>query len=872
MTYPESRQPLDEKSAMRKLAWIWRLADIIGKVNREEAIRLLRQFEKEERAEMSEEEEPAVPTTKPELPKIPEKSYPDPERRKSTYQKAASWNIEVELAPPETDGTWPADTALPSEFPFSDAELIDGQAIRALFKRPETWDALSKIAADPAKRGMIQSYLLPKIVLAVGKRWWDINKYVPHVGSAPFGLFAAGEYKEYKKMRQLGAKTGIDKTDVGKAYISLINWRVAKIFQYYLAKGTPSGDIDGYLYSSLQRRMTLDAGKRLGFDAKRKPTCAYCQFKRVVDTTPPVMAQTKTHAVQEEGHKLQRQILECPTCNKIAKEKEHSLLSINQEIKNTSETIGDLKQKAADAQKELEKDPKNRELHERVIRMSGMVNSLESQNSAREDEKKDLSTEIDTRLRMQNVPYTHIVCIRENCPGSSIPLTFVDWNSPFWQTEEGKEAKRKLESYYGIVKTAEAKQSKTPPKWMWNVPFRCPFDGAEFTPQIAFGKGKLDSGGRPMGGLFTDPPRTTIWEKPESLEESETEAKKRIEDMRSTTGINQTTDSDSFITDQNEKLFYEELASTLRQEIYRRMLLQAKKNSTLSDKKKEKGQRMLAFYEAVLEWSYTHPLHLVGYFTKRLPVVKKVIDGKEGEVVEHLALAPGDAEKITSGIMQTWFSKMLKQKDGWLLVTPYLTSTTYDLVPPRSYFLSVVRQRGDVLEAPCLVGYGENSPIGESSPRGSNVGKRLYMALVEEIYDYDGTPSKEQMMAPIPYEAGYKLSLGKTNRINEMETHDSSRIIFDPASTLHDGSVILVRALFMPRQANSQAQQQIAGLRKDFGEEDEMAGSMESIARILQEKENDVKTYARFRKALKQSGMPEQLKKFDEMLRTRLGE
>jgi hypothetical protein len=62
-------------------------------------------------------------------------------------------------------------------------------------------------------------------------------------------------------------------------------------------------------------------------------------------------------------------------------------------------------------------------------------------------------------------------------------------------------------------------------------------------------------------------------------------------------------------------------------------------------------------------------------------------------------------------------------------------------------------------------------------------------------------------------------------------------------------------------------------LRKDLADiDDDMAGIMDVIGRLADENENDVNMIARWRKALRQLGMPGQLKKFDETLRKQLEE
>jgi len=885
-----SEAMLDENAAMRKLAALWKLADQVGggRMSDEEVARRLLEFERQEFEEDDEKEIPQAPVPPPVLPV--EKSTPDLWTKVHRKQESNEWNLSVELNPPSTNGTWVEVTATPPGFPFDAEDLSDGASIRRLFQKRETWEALKEMVSNPAKKGMIQEFILPKIVLAVGKRWWDINKRRRSVGDAPFGLLTS---EEYKKIRN----EDLDGTDVGRAFIALVNWHVAKILQFYLATKTPAGSLDGYIYDALNRRMMADAGKRQGFSANRKPVCSYCRNRRDIKTAPPILSQTSIHETQEEGLSRRHPKFKCPTCAEILDTKEKELRIKEMGVANANQTLDETKAKKTEAEKELALDPSNRELKARIVSLSDTLRSDGYQVEALEAERNTLRVEISNRRRMLDIPSQHMSCINENCPGQRIPLTFVDWESPFWQTAEGNEARRKLASVYGIVENPQGQKAedggkegavsetaaRTPPKWLWDVPFHCPFDDAKFTPRQAFGKGKMDPGGSHMGGLFIDPPRTTRWEQPASFEPADPEtAKNRVEDTKQQTGIEQTTGTNEFLNDQNEKLYYMELSSSLRQEFYRRKLEHAERTGGIKGNRTSRLQSLL--YDAVLEWSYIHPLHLVGFFTKRMPVLRKVIDKKTGEIKDHLevrSMPRNGADQIVSSIIQTWFSKVLQQENGFVDLRPYLTNIDQDRVPPRCYFLSVVKRSGDVLFAECGLHYGENSPLGKRTMRAEEgksssydkQSKNLYLALVEGIWDFSGTPNNIQMMTPILPEDGQKLAQGKASHLDEMDTHDKSRIIFDSSTTLTEGSPVLVKALMMPSHTGWRPKQRILDLRKDLPDkEDEMAGVMGAIGRLADNKENDVKLFSIWRKTLRRLGMPEQLEEFDKILKKRLEE
>jgi len=879
-----SKTQLDKVAAMRKLALLWQFADSIrGPLSEAEAERLLREFE----SQGVEEKEPMVlgPSALSAAPvPLPVPRTTTPGTRQQRQRQPGEWNIAVTLHAPAIDGSWPSvPEAPPPGFPFAAQDLEDGPSIRALFQKRETWEALKEMMANPSKQGLIQSYLLPKILLSVGKDWWDKNKRRKSLGDAPFGLFSQEEYLKYRD-----EPNGLDGTVAGRAFIAIINQHVADILQKYLTYKGSEGHLDGYIYDSLTRRMMADAGRRHGFEPKQKPTCIYCRTQRNIETTPPVLSETDVHQTSEG--KRRHPLYTCPTCADLIETKEQELRLREQNVLNVEESLRSLDGNIKDVEEQLGRNPNNKDLTNRLETLREQRKTGVPQLESLVGERDKLRADVENRRRMTNVPYNHLMCANPNCPGGTIPLTFVDWQDAFWGMPEGAAARQKLSSAYGIVEkpeqraedTAEGQISETvgrmPPEWMWDIPFRCPFDGWRFTPRAAFGNGKKDPGGKAMGGLFVNPPRTTIWWKPQSLEPADPEAEHtRVEEVRKQTGVGETTDSDTFLSDQNEKMYYEELSSSLRQELYRRKLEHAKRTGGLEGN--DEAQREALLHDAVLEWSYTHPLHLVGYFVQRMPSSRRVFDPQTGEVRKHLeirSLNRGDAEQITSSLIQTWFSKFLERKNGWDLMQRWLTNMRQDHVPPRCYFLTVAEHSGDHVEARCGLRYGKGSPLGEKSPRGKTYekqGKSPYMALVEGIWDYDGQPDANQIAMPIPVEKGDALVSGKTNHINDMEEHNSRRIVFDSASSVREGAPLLVRAIFMPRHTGWRPMQRILDLRKDLKDpEDEMTGIMGALGRLADENENDTRLVSIWRKSLRKLNMPEQLKQFDEGLRKKLEE
>jgi protease I len=858
---------LNEEASMRKLAKLWKMAAAIGDgpISDEEAERWLKEFEGQE----FEEKDPVIPVVLPPPPapkptpapvprlvptESPKEAVPDPETRKHRKRPQGEWNIAIELVPPTTDGSWPTIPEMPPVgFPFSPEDLADGSAIRALFQKPETWEALKEMAAHPKKRGLIQSYLVPAIVLAIGKAWWNINKHRKNIGSAPFGLFPSEEYKRYQS-----EEVALEETDAGRAFIAIINWRVAKILQFYLATGAPSGNLDGYIYDALNRRMTTDAGKRQGFEVKLKPVCAYCRRKRVIETTPPVLTETVKHQVQEQGSTRQRQLYQCPTCADLIDTKEKDLRLKEQGTTNAEESLREIGQRLSDLEAQLKHDPDNKDLATRARSLMDMREALAPQVTSLVKERDELREDLTNRRLMLSVPYSHLACIREDCSGQTVPLTFVEWKNPFWKTPEGVEARRQMASVYGITETPKQEQNaedtraetisetagRFPPEWMWSVPFRCPFEHGTnkernivFTPREAFGQGKRDTKGARMGGLFLTAPRTTIWWKPMSLErEQDPEAegeRQRVEEMRNQTGVDLTTDSASFLRAQEQKQENIWLADRLREDIFRQRESFLMTRGKLQSRAPVLRRQM---FDALLEWAYVHPIHLVEFFgsrsmstkqpakTDQMPVgTEPVVDEESGEVREHLGeknirMSPGQKERITSSIIQLWFSKVLELPKGLQLLQGregkggksegnYLTiyetevqgkTQKIDGVHPDGFFVATVRQgAGGQLEAVCDL--QTTSRDGRAKVKGkptSLYGKVPWMALVLGIWDYDGPESGGRS---IPKQEGSALIRGKTSRLDEMEAHNSFAIRFDPSTQLKEGDKVIVQALFMPR-------------------------------------------------------------------------
>lgn len=909
--HAECEAMLDDDAAMRKLAKLWRLADAIGKgpMSDAEALRRLKELEG---MEFDEEPEPAAPAVKPEpaAPSAPPPALPampDPKTREHRTHEANEWNLAIELRPPSTDGTWvEVPEAPPPGFPFQGEELEDGPSIRALFQRRETWDALKEMAAHPAKRGLIQSYLLPRIVLAIGKTWWDTNKRRKSVGDAPFGLFTP---EEYGKLRD----EDLDKTDAGRAFIALINWHIAKILQFYLATKAPGGHIDGYIYDALKRRMMDDAGKRQGYEAKLEPICNYCRRQRPIETTPPVLARTESHQATEGGRHRVRPMYMCQTCAEISETKGKELQLKEQGLRNAKDSLRDTERQIADGYARLKADPGNAELRRHVENFLHMEKTYEPQVASFVREVDELRNDVANRRLMARVPYKHLACIRKDCEGNAVPLTFVEWGSPFWGTPEGQRTRSQLADTFGVVEpkigqdaedTGAGQVSETagsmPPEWMWDVPFRCPFKHGEkgernvvFTPRQAFGHGKADPGGRMMGGLFVDPPRTTKWRKPVSLEmqeDTQEETKKpRIEE----TGGETAAGSLEHLQAQEAQLENEWLAELLRQELWSQREHRARTTS------EEKRATVLydAMYKSFIELSYLDPQLLTKYFTGmklrekqmvdpqgQVTVVVDPVTGKETKKKTKIPMMLGDlpsgvAEAIESPVVQKWFSSILRRPEGNGLALlehekkatedggGYLTTYSRDRVWPNGYFLAQVRMGKDnQLEAPCEV-------VSNSPSRGSGYKVQPYMALVLGIWDHDGVSTPEQRRVSIGRADGKKLATGKASRMSEMESHDPRRIRFDPRTTLKPGDSIVVQALMMPWHSAWRPLRMIKNLRQ--GSESYMTNAKRkfpSIQRFLQPQPGDEDELLRARNAFRDKSVPEQLRTLNKVIIKRLRE
>jgi hypothetical protein len=917
---------LNEEAAMRKLEKIWKMAAIIGDgpISDEEAEKWLKEFERQEF-----EEKETVTTVLP-SPKVPvappvtipsERVIPDPETRKHRKSKQGDWNVAIELAPPANDGSWPkVPEASPAGFPFPAESLENGNAIRTLFQKPETWEALKEMISNPMKRGLIQSYLVPKIVLAVGQAWWNINKHRKSIGNAPFGLFPPEEYKKYQD-----SGIALEETDAGRAFIAIINWRVAKVLQFYLETGSPNGRLDGYIYDALNRRMMTDAGKRQGFEARLKPICAYCRRKRVIETTPPILTETIKHKVQEVGSTRLRQIYQCPTCADLIETKEKDLRLKEQGTANAEESLRETDKRLYELKTQVKEDPDNKDLVVRTQALSDMRDALAPQVITLTKERDELQEDVSNRRRMLAVPYQHLICIREDCSGVTIPLTFVEWQNAFWQTPEGVEAKRKMASIFGIApeegQSAEdstqneiisESAGRLPPEWMWDVPFRCPFEhgvnkerNVAFTPREAFGHGKPDPRGYKMGGLFTTVPRTTIWWKPMSLEKSEDDGgSQRIEETRSQTGVNLTTDSSSFLYAQEQKQENLWLASRLREDLFRQRESFMAGRGRLDSRASALRRQM---FDALLEWAYIHPIHLVEFFGSRSMPVKQpskqehmppgtepVIDTETNEIREHLSeknikMSPGQTERLTSSIIQLWFSKVLELPNGLQLLQGhkgksrsgrgqrgnYLTVyedtvngklQKIDGIHPNGFFVTSVRQgAGGQLEVPCTI------KATSREVRGSGYGIIPWMALVLGMWDYDG--SKDIIGHSISEQDGTKLINGKTSRFDEIEAHNSYAIRLDPSTKLKEGDKVIVQALFMPRNNTWTPNKFVSlirqGLQWDLGE---AKNYYAALRRRQHPKQGDEEILAAWAKRLREANTAGKLEEFYGEVKKRLAD
>lgn len=564
---------------------------------------------------------------------------------------------------------------------FHPDNLTDGPSIRKVFANPEAWEVLK---VNPE---LLQKWILPAIIMAIGHRWFEINSAKDYVGQraekqnaltfkhlqggAPFSMLESIVSEEIIKKLDAG-EISISDIPEAKEYIQHINRITTDLVNVYFSKEKPSIPIDEYIYKGLQNEMTRIVAAKNGFRRKHAPKCSICLAEADERT------ETEAMVLVEKG------LYKCPSCMKVAEQLESNLVDVKKELQDINKRLLNYE----DAKRQLTEevsDRKKEKIEEIIKNVEPHLKRFNTRKGVLEQEIKDTNAKIRLRTAQSRVPYFHTLCPNPNCKLQRVPLTSIDWEDSIWKTEAGHKLKDNLRNQYSIENPmeqgAEELTFKVPTpdyvskslipsgkvSWIYYVPFRCPYDNITFKMKDVIGKGY-----RNMAGFFYYPHEKIIWE---SSEEKSRKMAERDPQLDPTNKAAEVGDL-KVITDRAQKSAQQQYYEFYN---YLRMMDSALKKGEkeieiegktypvkpLTAKQKSLYARKIFLYDTIKDFVSSDAEAYLNWLSGSAISSKPIYeDGKVSNrnVVERTLSYSDKREQIYLPILQKWVDKMMKKE------------------------------------------------------------------------------------------------------------------------------------------------------------------------------------------------------------------
>jgi putative intracellular protease/amidase len=723
---------------------------------------------------------------------------------------------------------------------FYSEGALTGSGLRKIFNNIDSWSVLKK---EPH---LLQSWVLPAIIMAVGYRFFEINsvqsevgrrsmkgkgvKFKHLAGGAPFGMLDDIDENTVKRMSK--GEISVEDLPQSKRYIQEIIRLVTEYTNTYFSKdyADPSEGrekpipVDAYIYSSLKYEMTRQIADAHDYKEQRAPICAVCKGK-----------YSRNKAIEKMEH-VSRGIYKCLTCERAARAlTDNDLAQINHDINVADEYLNKFDKKISILTAKInsaENPQEKKELEEQELYLREEADGYRLQSIGLVPRKKEIQEKISMYGAQSVVPRWHTWCPNDRCPGKRVPLNSVDWNNEIWNTGEGKNLKNKLKETYGIVQPGEMEQNaeEVSPNhqvsealsWIKVIPFVCPHDGEKFKMGEVEGQGY-----KGRAGFFWEPYTKLIWTPKGKIDKGTYE-----ELEQQGVGPNKARDqldTYQYLSDIGQQLArkqYYEFFNRLR---YRMADERAGKSKPIPKKRKKAQHRYLYLYDTVKDFSFEDPVSYVAWMSGSLVYKKPVIEGDavtNQNVIQQSLPYDQREDLIYQPILQRWVDKMLKEgakevdgdkKDPYKIFNlhDWLVNEDADRIPsdgPGTYFISKIE--GEVSEDEggmrpygfkCVLESKRKLTKRQRSKEWDKRGPRLVRVLdLWKLTDKDMkmlTENQKNGKDPIPRSMATTI-INKTKKESmhgDISYHDYHDVALDSENTsLVPGNYVLVQALIMP--------------------------------------------------------------------------
>lgn len=371
---------------------------------------------------------------------------------------------------------------------LSASNLRTFNSMNKLFSDPKTWNILN---AQPNKQAILQQWVLPALIYNIGKRWFEI--YANRNKLAAFSLFSPDQLEQ----AIVGGKP-LDQTEVGRNYMKKIIIHVTDAANSYFSQAAHRNvPIANYINAIVRHKMEREIGFENGYKMREKPLCAICKgeekwgviVKNMVETSEseetkrksmrsnlPYAERTYVDTRQKgSGGKKAIPLYTCENCARKANEimnrdvqqtkslinsSEKKARNLDEKIQNINMVILNIQERIKEFGENAERLEKLSDAQKQIERMGGEKSII----AAELNERKELLSHQLQQVRKYNgqvnVPFIHLWCPNQQCPGQRVPLTAVDWSvKDFWKSQSGEQAVKFLQNNYGIKYPLEVEQT-----------------------------------------------------------------------------------------------------------------------------------------------------------------------------------------------------------------------------------------------------------------------------------------------------------------------------------------------------------------------------------------------------------------------------
>jgi DNA ligase D-like protein (predicted 3'-phosphoesterase) len=732
---------------------------------------------------------------------------------------------------------------------FSEENIMDDRKMSELFNDPATWGVLEK------ESHLLQSWILPAIILSMGRKWFNINKVRTTVGSTfrrvgntPFSMFDKGDGQALRDNEDMR----VEDLPKAKRYIQeIIVLATEHANSYFSTREHVLYPLGGWMKTSIERDMKRIVAEANDYREVRYPLCSVCRRLSPKSKVIEHMVASKVD---------RKTFWECPECKRKAEALEATEIpAVDARIKDSEDALAKLRGRENQARiiiEDVEDEETKAKALASIKEAQGKIIEHEKVLEGLRQKKLAFAKEHELYSAQLRVPRQHTVCPNEACPGQKVPLTAIDWENSFW--DDPVRAKEIVANLYRRFRIVPPKWKKfsfevpveqdaeegveqlidpryVAPQWMDDVPFVCPHDGVRFTLATARGKGY---GG--AAGFLCDPWFRMNW--------------KSVGDVGGADIAEEEISSD---TDANELLAYRELGDLVKDiffkkywdqyaefEEVRKQILLGKKPA--HERKVLGMMRNMMLYDTARQFMAQDVEAYVGWLAGR-ELTKKLV--MSGERLERRVAIENNAEakygEIYLPILQGWVDRMLgafgsdwqKGFEAFRLQEWLVSSERHDIPSdgPGTFFFAQVEpevRSPEKMERGVLP-YGFSFDFKSSGlTRGKSraaANARLLRVLgiwkVDEsevsnirnaIGKFPGFKEREGKREFVPSALVTKMVAGKSNRIAEMASHDFHRVALDrDATDLMPGDHVLVQALVMPGLTKWSPLNAVRDLRKD---------------------------------------------------------